>query len=287
MIPYDAPYHDDGYKNLLDGRLYLYAGGRADDEFRETIRMLVNHPNTPAFIARQLIQKTVASSPTPAYVKRVADVFRNNGKGVRGDLAAVTRAILLDPEARGARKIDPQYGRLREPVLFWTAMLRALDVSTDGWNPYVAAESSQQELFNAPTVFNYYPADYVLPGTAIPAPEFGIFTSAEFLNRANQVNDLLYNVDQPWNAPWWGPQPFLTNATGTPSPSLSAFVADAADPEALVARLDRLLLHGTMTAPMRQVIVNAVGKIPSVNALRRVKLAANLILVSIDYQVQK
>ena len=113
--------------------------------------------------------------------------------------------------------------------------------------------SSQQELFNAPTVFNYYPADYVLPGTAIPAPEFGIFTSAEFLNRANQVNDLLYNVDQPWNAQWWGPQPFLPNATGTPSPSMAAFLADAGDPEALVARLDRLLLHGTMTAPMRKV----------------------------------
>jgi uncharacterized protein (DUF1800 family) len=100
-------------------------------------------------------------------------VFRNNGKGVRGDLAAVTRAILLDPEARGARKIDAEYGRLREPVLFWTSMLRALDVSTDGWNPYVATESSQQELFNAPTVFNYYPADYVLPGPRSRRPSSG------------------------------------------------------------------------------------------------------------------
>jgi len=203
MIAHNAPYHDDGYKNLLDGRLILYSGGGADDEFRAAIRMLVEHPNTPAFISRQLIQKTVTSSPTPDYVRRVADVFRNNGKGVRGDLAAVTRAILLDPEARGARKIDSQYGRLREPVLFWTAMLRALDVATDGWNPYAAtAWSSQQELFNAPTVFNYYPADYVLPGTTIPAPEFGIFTSAEYLNRVNQVNDLLYNADQPWAAQW-------------------------------------------------------------------------------------
>jgi uncharacterized protein (DUF1800 family) len=66
MIPYNAPYHDNGYKNLLDGRLYLYAGGRAENEFRETITMLVDHPNTPAFISRQLIQKTVTSSPTPA-----------------------------------------------------------------------------------------------------------------------------------------------------------------------------------------------------------------------------
>jgi len=288
MIAYNSPFHDDGYKNLLDGRLVLYTGGSAENEFRAAIKMLVDHPNTPAFISRQLIQKTVTSSPTPGYVKRVADVFRNNGYGVRGDLAAVTRAILLDPEARGARKIDPQYGRLREPVLFWTAMIRALDVTTDGFNPFSAtAWQSQQELFGAPTVFNYYPADFVLPGTSIPGPEFGIFTSAEILNRANHVNDLLYNVDQPWSAQYWGPQPWMVPALGTPSPSMAAFLADAADPEALVTRMDRLLLHGTMTAPMRKVIVNAVSKVPPAKAARRAKLAANLILISVDYQVQK
>ncbi|MBK7333701.1 MAG: DUF1800 family protein [Betaproteobacteria bacterium] len=181
--------------------------------------MLVDHPNTPPFIVRQLIQKTVTSSPTPGYIRRVVQVFKNNGQGVRGDLAAVTRAILLDPEARGARKVDTEYGRLREPVLFWTSMIRGLDIETDGYNPHsLASWQSAQQLFNAPTVFNYYPADYVLPGTNVPAPEFGIFTSAEFLNRFNQVNDLLYNVDQPWNAEWWGPQPFLYNAVGTKSP---------------------------------------------------------------------
>jgi uncharacterized protein (DUF1800 family) len=288
MIPYNAPFHDDAYKNLLDGRLVLYTGGTAENEFRAAIKMLVDHPNTPAFISRQLIQKTVTSSPTPGYVKRVADVFRNNGAGVRGDLAAVTRAILLDPEARGARKIDPQYGRLREPVLFWTAMIRGFDVTTDGWNPFSStAWQSQQQLFFAPTVFNYYPADYVLPGSKLPAPEFGIYTSAEFLNRTNQVNDLFYNVDQPWAAQWWGPQAWMYNALGTQSPSMAAFLGDAGDPEALVTRMDKLLLHGTMSAPMRRVIVNAVNKVPSVKALRRVKLAANLVLVSVDYQVQK
>jgi uncharacterized protein (DUF1800 family) len=288
MIPFNAPYHDDGYKNLLNGRLILSSGGGAESEVRAAIRTLVDHPNTPAFISKQLIQKTVTSSPTPGYVKRVADVFRNNGFGVRGDLAAVTRAILLDPEARGARKIDVEYGRLREPVLFWTAMIRALDVTTDGWNPHnMVSWQSGMNLFDAQTVFSYYPADYVLPGTRVPAPEFGIFTSAEILNRANQVNDLLYNVDMPWNSQRWGPQPWMVPSIGTQSPSMAAFLADAGNPEALVARMDRLLLHGTMTAPMRKVIINAVNKVPAVKPLRRVKLAANLILVSIDYQVQK
>ncbi len=104
-----------GAKSALGGRLELPAGGGATTEVRAAIQALVDHPNTPPFIGKQLIQKTVTSSPTPGYVARVAAVFKDNGKGVRGDLAAVTRAILLDPEARGARKIDREYGRLREP----------------------------------------------------------------------------------------------------------------------------------------------------------------------------
>ena len=286
MIPFDQ-YHDKGAKSALNGRIKMAAGMGAMAEVRAAIHALVEHPNTAPFISRQLIQKTVTGSPTPAYVARVAAVFKNNGKGVRGDLAAVTRAILLDPEARGPRKTDSQYGRLREPALLWTSMLRALDVSTDGVKPFDAGWESGQALFNAPTVFNYYPADYTLLGSSVPAPEFGIFTTAEFLNRANQMNDLLYNSDQPWNAKWWGPQPQVPNATGTQSPALTAFLADAANPDVLVERLNKLFLHGTMRDDMRKTIVTAVNKIDPSNALRRVKLAINLIVVSVDYQVQK
>ena len=153
--------------------------------------------------------------------------------------------------------------------------------------PYSASGQSGQLLFLAPTVFNYYPSDYTLAGSEIPAPEFGIFTSAEFLTRANQVNDLLYNVDKPELASTWGQQPYVVNATGTLSPPLTAFLSDAADANALVDRLDRLFLHGTMRAAMRKTIVNAVNKIAPDNALRRVKLAINLTLASIAYQVQK
>jgi len=221
---------------------------------------------------------------------RVAAVFKDNGKGVRGDLAAVTRAILLDPEARGARKIDKEYGRMREPSLLWTAMLRALDVTTDGVQPFNQGWQSSQQLFNSQTVFNYYPADYTLAGGNIPAPEFGIYTSAEYLYRANQVNDLLYNVDQSWSQdPFygWGPLGFVPSAVGTPSPPLAAFLADAGNPDALVERLNRLLLHGTMTPAARKTVVNAVSKLDPNDRLRRVKMAVNLILVSIDYQVQR
>jgi uncharacterized protein (DUF1800 family) len=288
MVPFDG-FHDTGAKNLLKGRLTLNPGGGADFEVRAAMRMLVNHPNAPPFISKQLIQKTVTSSPTPSYVARVAAVFKDNGKGVRGDLAAVARAILLDPEARGARKIDPEYGRLREPALFWTAMIRALDVTTDGAVPHGSCFNSGQNLFNFPSVFGYYPADFTLSGSRIPAPEFAIFTSAEFLTRANQVNGLLYNIDMPGaQGPYgWGPQGFVPNATGTPSPALTAFLPDAGNTDVLVDRVDRLLLHRTMTPAMRKSIVNAVNKLPPAEALRRVKLAINLTLVSVAYQVQK
>ncbi len=196
MIPYDE-HHDLGAKFLLKGVIELPAGVGAMADVRASIHALTLHPNTPPFISKQLIQKMVTSSPTPGYVARVAAVFKDNGRGVRGDLAAVTRAILLDPEARGARKIDPEYGRLREPALFWTAMIRGLDITTDGVNPYSSSAQSGQLLFLPPSVFNYYPSDYTLAGSAIPAPEFGIFNSAEYLNRANQVNEVLYNVDKP------------------------------------------------------------------------------------------
>lgn len=291
MVGFNAR-HDTGAKTMLSGRLVLPAGGGAEAEFKAAIRALVDHPNTPAFISKQLIQKTVTSSPTPGYVARVAGVFKDNGSGVRGDLAAVTRAILLDPEARGARKIDNEYGRLREPVLFWTAMIRGLDVVTDGSQPGGQAQASNQTLFDPATVFNYYPADYTLAGSSLPAPEFGIFGSAEFITRANSVNGLLWNVDQlPCSVPagfgCWSPRPYVPGATGTPSPALTAFLPDAGNADALVDRLDRLFLHRTMRANMRNTIVTAVSKIPTSDPLRRVKLAIHLVLASIDYQVQK
>jgi hypothetical protein len=267
----------------------LNPGGAAEFEVRAALRMLIEHPNTPPFIVRQLIQKLVTSSPTPGYVARVAAVFKNNGSGVSGDLAAVTRAILLDPEARGARKIDAEYGRLREPVLFWTAMIRALDVTTDGHQPQGNAFNSGQNLFYFPSVFGYYPIDFTLQGSSTPAPEFAIFTTAEFLSRTNQINNLLFNVDDPGmrNDYGWGPQGFVPNATGTPSPALGAFLPDAGNPNALVDRLDRLFLHRTMTPAMRKSIVNAVSRVDAADALRRVKLAIHLTLASVAYQVQK
>jgi len=286
MVPFEA-YHDKGPKHMLGGRLALPAGGAAMDEVRAAIHALVEHPNTPPFIGRQLIQKLVTSDPTPAYVARVAGIFKDNGRGQRGDLAAVVRAVLLDPEARGARKIDPRYGRLREPALFWTAIIRALDVTTDGVIPYEDVARSGQRLFLAPSVFNYYATDYAISDGTLSAPEFAIYGSSEFLNRSNQIVQLLYDADLPVLAFHYGPRPWVVDAKGTPCPTLSAFLADAADPAALVGRLARLFLHGTMRPGHRRAVVDAVNGLPQGDALGRTRMALRLTLASIDYQVQK
>jgi hypothetical protein len=100
------------------------------------------------------------------------------------------------------------------------------------------------------------------------------------------VNDLLYAVDQSWSSEYWGPQLYAPNANGTQSPALTAFLPDADKADVLVERLNQLFLHGSMRPAMRQTLVT-VGKIAAADPLRRVKMAVNLILVSVDYQVQK
>jgi uncharacterized protein (DUF1800 family) len=286
MRPYDE-FHDQGEKRILNNSIYFPSGGGAASEVNRLIKELVNHANTPPFIVKQMIQKSVTSNPSPAYMKRVVAVFKDNGSGVRGDLKSVYRAILLDPEARGARKIDPEYGRLREPALFWTGMLRALDVSTDGVIPYYKIYESNMSLFNSPTIFNYFNADFILPSINLPAPEFGIFSTAEYLTRVAHVNDLLYNNDQPYNTEWWGPHAYVPNATGTKAPSMAMYLTDAATPEVVIERMNLLFLHGRMTPAMRKTLINSVNKLPADNPTRRVKLIANLILNSVDYQIQK
>ena len=206
--------------------------------------MLVNHPNTPPFIGKQLIQKTVTSSPTPGYVARVAAVFKDNGNGVRGDLAAVTRAILLDPEARGARKIDRG---VRPPARAGAVLdrdaARARRHDRRTVMPYDARRQSGQSLFDSPTVFNYYPADYTLAGGSIPAPGVrdllvgGVPEPREpgqrpALQRRPSWSRTVYG---------WGRARTSRTRSARRSPTLSAFLPDAANPDALVERLNRLV----------------------------------------------
>ncbi|MCK7495792.1 MAG: DUF1800 domain-containing protein [Comamonadaceae bacterium] len=182
--------HEFGTKVLLDG-VVAPANLTMEDDLAFAHRNIFNHPNVGPFIGKLLIQKLVTSDPSPGYVSRVATVFNNNGAGMRGDLRAVVRAILLDPEARGAVKIDPAYGKLTEPVVYMTAVTRALGGRTDGVYLRGASNTLGQFVFYPPSVFNYYPPDYVIPGTSLLGPEFAIQNTSTAFARANFASALV------------------------------------------------------------------------------------------------
>jgi len=276
MSPVDTN-HDKGAKQLLAGTV-LPGGQAIQDDLAQAIHNVFMHPNVGPFVGKQLIQKLVTGNPTPQYVARTAAVFNDNGVGVRGDLKAVVRAILTDPEARGAVKLDPAYGKLREPVLFMTGAARALGTQSDGVYFGQQAKGLGQNLFYPPSVFNYYPPTYLLPDTEIVAPEFALANSSTAINRYNFANTLLFGTI--------APLPTLPGATGT-TPALASLSSIAGDPAALLDKLDAQLLHGTMPASMRGAILTALAAVPATDLLTRAKTAVYLVVTSPQYQVER
>src|ERR1700733_2955009 len=202
-----ADHHESGTKALLNGYT-VPANQTPAQDLADALDNIFNHPNVGPFIGRQLIQHLVTSNPSPAYVERVAAVFADNGKGVRGDLSAVVRAILTDPEARGTSPASNVFGHLREPALFITSALRSLSVQSD-WVLLSAASSAMGEpIFSPDTVFDFYPPSYQIPGTQTVAPELGIDNAATALARANFINTMIMQGGA-------APEASVTGSTGT------------------------------------------------------------------------
>ncbi len=285
--------HDTGVKTLLN-----YPGVRkptlpADQpgltDISDALDNLMEHPSCAPFIARQLIQRLVTSNPSNAYVGRVAAVFGNNGQGVRGDLLAVVKAVLLDNEARSTAMIsDPEHGKLREPFLRVTHVLRALKATTAGTTiiNYDLGSFSETTMgqfpLGAPSVFNFYSPDYQPPGVIAAAglvgPEFQILNAVFGIGLPNTFYTLLMS----------------TNGTGSFRLSLAEQEAIAGNTAALLDNLNLLLTHGMMSAETRAAILTAVngittGMVPSGSNLNRerAKLAVYLTLLSPDYAVLK
>lgn len=271
----DPTNHDTGSKSLLNGT--VVAGGQTpDQDLADAIHLIFTHPNVGPFIGKQLIQKLVTSNPSPAYVSRVAAAFADNGQGVRGDMKAVIRAILLDPEARGGMKQDPVYGHLKEPVLFISHLMRALGGSSDGVFLRTRAAGMQQNVMMAPSVFNFYPPDYMLQ-SGLLAPEFGIHDANAAFACANFVYQLVYGNGA-------AADPTVAGSTGTRL-DLTPFTALASNPATLVDRLDVLLTHGTLSPSARTAIINAVAALSS--SSDRAKLAIYLLGTSSQFQVEQ
>ena len=196
MEPLES-YHDKGKKKLLRGHV-IPANQKTRKDFSQALDNIFHHPNVGPFIGKQLIQRLVTSNPTPDYVARVASVFNNNGEGVRGDMLAVVKAILLDVEARKGHVMYPKrFGKVKEPLLKLTNLWRAFDVySSDGTLDFVDLHHQvSQAPLSAPSVFNFYSPNYAPPGEiarlAMVSPEMQITTE----NAVVRFNNFLsYNA---------------------------------------------------------------------------------------------
>ncbi len=273
------------YPNAVNTNIAANLNGNVELDL--ALDNIFNHPNVAPFVSKLYIQHLVTSDPTPAYVGRISAVFRNNGSGVRGDMKAVIKAILLDPEARGNVKTDPNFGKLREPVQLMTNIFRAFNVrSADGLQQsdgVVSGFSSNmaQNVFYSPTVFNYYTPEYVIPGTARLAPEFGILTTGTAISRTNFVNSAIMNatiVAVGENAP---------QGTTIDLSEMQALAAADLTGNQLLDALNQKMLHGTMSTQMRNILLPAITAVPANTPLQRARQAIYLVATSSQFQVQR
>ena len=298
--------HDNTEKVLFNGTI-LPAGQTPAQDLSDALDNIFAHPNVGPFISKLLIQQLVTSNPTPAYVGRVAGKFNDNGSGVRGDLKAVVRAILLDPEARGNVKTDPDYGHLREPVLFVTNLVRPFSPIAQAGAPASCSGQSDgvlnlgtlpldQDAFNPPSVFNYYPMDYIIPGTNLSGPEFGIFSTGTALKRPNFANQMAPPNNNPVTPGILIAAPLILTAqnpnyapcgTRIDLTRFQNLVAADITGATLIDALDREMLHSSMSAEMRSDISTAIQAIVPTNSLKRARTAFYLVATSPQFQVQR
>jgi uncharacterized protein (DUF1800 family) len=275
MVPY-APMHDTGAKTLLNGHISP-AGISAQLDLNNALDNIYGHSNVGPYIGMLLIQHMVKSNPSPAYIQRVAAAFADNGLGVRGDMGAVVTAILLDPEARAndnGGSDQPTDGHLQEPALLIAGMVRAFGGQMNLQN-YFSYDlfTLNEDIFNSPSVFNYFSPFFRAPGTALFGPEFQIDTPNNSILRANVVAGL-FSAYQ--NA-------IETYGPGT-TVDLTAFVSLASTPATLADALDLTLTHGTMPGAMKQLLVAAITNDAGGN-ISRVENGCYFILTSGYYNV--
>lgn len=295
----NTDFHSVSEKKFLGKTIPASAGATTDGDIKIALDTLFNHPNVGPFLGKQIIQRMVTSNPSPAYVERVAAVFNNNGAGVRGDLGAVFRAVLMDEEARHADLKRNDYGKLREPVLRLASLLRAFNAtSTSGKfqgidNTDDPSSRLGQTAMRSPTVFNFYRPGFTPPNTSIEAADL----VAPELQLANEVSVAGYlNYMRGWIG---------VNAARDVQLDFSAELALAAKPEELLDRVNLLLMSGQMPAAMRAQLLTAIngraipaakkdasGKVTNQadidNAKRdRVSIAVFLTMASPDYLTQK
>ena len=277
-----ASRYESGAKSFLGAT--IAAGASASASLNAALDTLFAHPNLPPFISRQLIQRLVTSNPSPAYVARVAAVFVDNGAGVRGDMKAVIRTILLDTQARDpATAASPSFGKLREPVtrfLNWARAFGATSAS-DTWTINDLTDPATklgQSPMRSPSVFNFFRPGYVPPNSAIAAgglaaPEFQITTESSVAGYVNFMQSTVSGA-----------------GVGDLKTGYPTLLPLAADPRALLAELNLVLAANQLSAATLSTLAAALESIAAGSdsgKLNRIYAALTLVLAAPEYIVQK
>ncbi len=285
--PFGQDTHSPEEKSFLGTT--IPAGTGPDETLRIALDTLFNHPNVGPFFGKQMIQRLVTSNPSPAYVRRVAEAFNNNGSGVRGDLRTVFKAVLLDPEALSDSSLDdPRFGKLREPMLRFAQWGRTFGAeSTSGfWLMQNLSERSNrlsQSPLRSPSVFNFFrpgytPSNSQAAANDLLAPEFQLVNET---TAASYINFMERTID--------GRGGWMFDIKATYAEELQI----AHDTAALIDRLDLLLTANQLSQFARDTIAGALDATPVAQSagndakLRQIYRAVMLVMAANDYLIQK
>ena len=242
-----AGMHDEGSKTLF-GNVVLPSGQTAAQDRDQALEAIFQHPNLPPFVSRLLIQRLVKSQPSPAYVSRVVQVFKNDGNGVRGNLAAVIKAILLDPEARAgdvAGGASPTDGAVQDPLM---AMIIAMDLyqlqNIDDQPTYDPGRLGE-DWWYATSAFAYFSPAYVIPGTTLNSPEFQLLNNITMVQRSQ----FLYGI-------------VMETQGGFTDSTAHSIFTNFPDLDSMVDALDHILYHGGMPQATKDTIVQYCSTLP-------------------------
>ena len=302
MLGY-AQYHSTDEKKFLSATIAQQSRSNPEDSLRVALDTLAAHPNVGPFIGRQLIQRLVTSNPSAAYVRDVARVWANNGSGVRGDLKAVVKAVLMHAEAR---RMSDTSGKVREPILRLSAYMRAFPHTSDTGNFRVGSTDAPgsalgQSPMRSPSVFNFWRPGYVAPGTqsaarSLQVPEMQIAHETSAAGYVNFMRDNIASGVGQSNGTVAG----VVRNRRDLQPDFCGVLAVATDPAGRVDRVLGKLTYGNAPAALRTEIIDTVTRltIPALNASltnqaavdsakrARVNAAILLVVASPEFQVQ-
>lgn len=287
MVPVEL-FHDTGAKNLLNGAV-APAGLSTREDMAFALDNIFQHSNVGVLVSKHLIQRLVTSNPSPEYIERMTAIFNDNGSGVRGDLGALVKAILLDTEAREGHLTNPDFGKLREPLVRLVHLWRALD-GTPGEDandvhntadfPLLRVdEMTGQAVQSSPSVFNFFKPDHtIVPGGNTLSPEMEIMSEANLASTHNHFHHQIYRFNNRSDIRGAGDNPRVTTI------NLEPLIEMAVDPDRLLDWYNLIFFAGGMPDDMRQSLFTYMRTLPNDDTGRFAKVQDTLFMIMVAPQ---